>query len=327
MPSNKNSQPPLRLSKSSAKTTILTLACILGGAIWITSSFSNPNDTEDTSTFDNKMQSAECTSINFRGEQTVAVDSISREYFLYVPQSYDCEQAPLVINFHGFGGNVDDFRQSIGDLESIADTSNFILAYPQGIERSKGAPEWDPGDNDSQSILDNDLVFVDNLILDISEKLNINQSKVYAAGYSNGGMMAYGLACQRSDTIAAIGVMSGVMLEDNNCNEGGITPVIHFHGTEDFVLPYLGGSDFAAVTEVIDFWVDRNGLDSNPVEIEDLSEGKVSKTSYGNPDSSTEVTLYEIKSEYEKPGGHVWFTQDIEEESPNQILWDFLGSY
>ena len=44
---------------------------------------------------------------------------------------------------------------------------------------------------------------------DISSKYNVDIERVYAVGYSNGGMMAYGLANYKSDLIAAVGSVSG----------------------------------------------------------------------------------------------------------------------
>ena len=38
---------------------------------------------------------------------------------------------PIVFNFHGYGGNVEEFME-YGDLRSVAETNTFILVYPQG---------------------------------------------------------------------------------------------------------------------------------------------------------------------------------------------------
>ncbi len=50
------------------------------------------------------------------------------------------------------------------------------------------------------------------IINKVSSQYNIDVERIYAAGYSNGGMMAYGLANYRSDLIAAVASVSGAML-------------------------------------------------------------------------------------------------------------------
>ncbi|MDG0973170.1 MAG: hypothetical protein P8O07_03345, partial [Crocinitomicaceae bacterium] len=65
--------------------------------------------------------------------------------------------------------------------------------------------------------------------------------RIYAVGYSNGGMMAYGLANYRSDLIAAVASVSGVMLDCTRPTSHPM-PIVHLHGTSDGVLPYNGGN-------------------------------------------------------------------------------------
>lgn len=263
--------------------------------------------------------------------QTLSDGVAEREFILFVPDSYNQNNPiPLLINFHGFGGCAVDFVEQVGSgprgLNEVANNNNFIVAYPQGVSRVKGSPEWDPGDNGFQSILDNDVFFVEQLIADISNQFNIDPLRIYAAGYSNGGMMAYGLACTKSNLFAAIGVMSGIMLEDI-CDENRFTSVIHFHGIEDDVLPLAGNQDFQSVSAVIDFWLNHNGIpESNRVRRE-LNNGNVTLEQFTGGNGNTDFTFYTINREFDKPGGHVWFTGDIEGVSPNQIMWDFLEAY
>ena len=58
------------------------------------------------------------------------------------------------------------------------------------------------------SIQDNDFIFVEEIIADISSEYNVDAEAIYVIGLSNGGMMAYGLACRRGNLIAAVGCLS-----------------------------------------------------------------------------------------------------------------------
>ena len=197
------------------------------------------------------LSTGDCANSSVDGYQTIVQNDITREYILHVPSGYDGSSSlPLVIAYHGNGGCAEQFAAYEAQLESSADSNGFLLAYPQGVVRAKGAAEWDPGDDGTQDINTNDLAFFDSLLADISSSYNVESSQVYAVGYSNGGMMAYGLACNRGDQVAAVGIMSGVMLP-GNCDEGNYTSVIHFHGTADAALPYEGNQDFQAISEVL----------------------------------------------------------------------------
>ena len=265
------------------------------------------------------------------GYRTIVQGTVTREYILHVPASYDSNTpTPLVINFHGFGGSASDFSMAIGggysNLNSLADSRNFLVAYPQGVVRAKEGAEWDPGDNGSQNINDNDVYFVEQLISDISKEYMVDLSRVYATGYSNGGMMAYGLACSRGDLIAAAGIMSGIMLQ-GTCDVNEYTSIIHFHGIADHVLPYEGNQDFQPVSDVVKFWLNHNNIPTSSRVTTELNGGDVVRDEYQGGNENTSVVLYTINREHDKPGGHVWFSDDIGGTNPNQILWDFLSNY
>ncbi len=64
--------------------------------------------------------------------QTLVHDDVTREYIIYVPNSYDgTSDIPLLFNFHGFGGEASEYM-NYADMRSLAESENFILVYPQG---------------------------------------------------------------------------------------------------------------------------------------------------------------------------------------------------
>lgn len=311
--------PALRISSICLSAFLLIFTMLLTGC----TSDDETNDKEEE-------EETSCTNTALEGYGTIVQGETTREYILYIPSSYNGNAPmPLVINFHGFGGCAADYATNVGtdfDFNSVADNDSFIVVYPQGVIRAKGAPEWDPGDNGIEDINSNDLYFTEQLINKLANEYNIDQTRVYATGYSNGGMMAYGLACSRSDLVAAVGIMSGVMLPDE-CNESAYTSIIHFHGIADEVLPFQGNQDFQPIPDVIDFWLNHNNISSSNLISTQLNEGNVVKEEYSGGNQNTSVILYTINEEHGKEGGHVWFSDEIEGEHPNQILWDFLSNY
>ena len=272
-----------------------------------------------------KDESGSCDNATAEGYQTLEHNGVTREYILQVPSSYSSDTAvPLVINFHGNGGcasQYDLYESENMDLSAVANAENFIVAYPQGVIRAKGAAEWDPGATGVENINDDDVFFTEQLVAQISSQYTIDSAQVYAVGYSNGGMMAYGLACHSGSLVAAVGIMSGIMLP-GTCTATDYTSVIHFHGTADDALPYDGNQEYQSVANVVDFWVQHNNIPSASLVSTALNDGDVRRDEYSGGNENTSVVLYTITG-----GGHVWFNDPIDGEEPNQILWDFLSGY
>ena len=85
------------------------------------------------------------------------------------------------------------------DMRSLAEADTFILVYPQGscLDGVSSLERLSIG-GDNKSTAD-DFGFVESMITEISSQYNVDMERIYAAGYSNGGMMAYGLANYKSD--------------------------------------------------------------------------------------------------------------------------------
>ena len=252
--------------------------------------------------------------------QTIEHDGLTREYIVYVPSTYDGNSTlPVVFNFHGYGGRASD-HMADADMRPQAESDTFLLVYPQGACLD-GFSHWNSGlsGSDNKSNID-DLgfigVMIDQLILDY----NIDEERIYACGYSNGGMMSYALACYLSERIAAIGSISGSMVDQtSSCVPSHPMPVIKLHGTSDDVLPYNGGSDYTSVQSTIDYWVNFNNTSTTAV-LE--TEGNIEHYVYANGDSSVSVEHYKYIG-----GGHVWFHNTYQGANASQLVWDFFSQY
>ena len=244
----------------------------------------------------------------------------TREYLLQVPDSYSAlESTPLILNLHGYGDNVDDYREYVGEetgLQLLADQREFFVAYPQAYLLKGGERYWQPGDNGEQDIALNDIYYIERVLADIKAEYNIDEEQIFALGFSNGGMMAYSLGCNRGDVFAAVGGMATTMIPEE-CNKNHTPSIIAFHGTDDSVLPYEGNAAWQAVPDVMEFWVDHNDLSTQDLQSTTYDEGAVRHDVY--PGDEASVVLYTIEG-----GGHVWFSNNINGLSPNEILWDFL---
>jgi len=254
--------------------------------------------------------------------QSIFLNGESREYILYIPDSYDgVSTIPLVLNFHGFGESASDFLNN-ADMRTVSESNTFILVYPQG-SCLNGSSHWNacPTGGDNKSDVD-DFGFVESIISDISSQNNVDLERVYAAGYSNGGMMAYGLANYKSDLIAAVASVSGAMLDCIGSTSHPM-PVVHLHGTSDGVIPYNGSSDWSSVESTLDYWINFNNTIIAPTVSNDNSGGmSIEHYIYDQGDSSVSVEHYKFIG-----GDHVWFTSTFQGQNTSELIWNFMSKY
>jgi len=171
-------------------------------------------------------------------------DGEFREYKLVLPLNYDPQFAyPLAIGLHGVGGTASSL-QTVMSLENGLIPA--IVVYPQGVSFGIGtSAAWNAGTccEPATSIQPNDVKFVSRLISNIENQFKVDKSRVWTIGFSNGGMMAYRLACEISDQITGIGVGAG-SLTVGTCTPNKKFSVIHIHGDADNDVPMNGGGPY-----------------------------------------------------------------------------------
>jgi len=157
-----------------------------------------------------------------------------RYYDLYVPDGLGSQPRALVIDMHGYSVNASRQRRESGFLE-LADAEKFIVAWPEGFG---GA--WNSGFGYGGI---DDVGTVRAVVAHIASNQNIDPKRIYATGWSNGGEMAYRLACDASDLFAAVSSVAGDILvgSEVRCIPDRPVPVLSFRGSDDGIVPYGGG--------------------------------------------------------------------------------------
>ena len=159
--------------------------------------------------------------------------SSKRTYILHVPPTYStATTVPLMIALHGRTWTASSFRE-LSQLDQVADSKNFIIAYPDGE-----GTMWNAG-NCCSTIGTDDVTLISGMIDSISSKYNIDKTRVWALGWSNGGMMAYRLACELSEKVTAIAI-GGAVFATDSCKPAKPVSVFAIHGTDDQTLPIEG---------------------------------------------------------------------------------------
>lgn len=150
----------------------------------------------------------------------------SRTAIVYAPDQRD--NPALVISMHGMGLGT-WWTPGAMKFEALADTANFVVVYPEGENSS-----WDIGGN-------KDVNFIVAIIDSMYNRYQIDRNRVYATGFSMGGMMSWHLSCKIPDKIAAIVPGNGYPLGGmSGCSEVRHVPALQIHGTADDFVSYSG---------------------------------------------------------------------------------------
>ena len=226
---------------------------------------------------------------------TLEWDGSSRSYSVHVPPSYSAATPlPVVFVFHGFTETA-SLIELISGMTPLAEARGYIVVYAEGLFTS-----WNAGAccGSSGTLGVDDIGFVGAMLAEIESTYCIDPARIYASGFSNGGMLSHRIACEMSDTFAAIGAVSGTIAVAD-CAPNRPIPVSSFHGTADLVVPYNGGfSGGASVPDTIAGWVARNGCTTTATTFD---QGDASCETHGGCDAGADVVLCTLEG-----GGHQW---------------------
>jgi len=278
------------------------------------------NSSKENSFFGDKSE--DLTSVSGFFTDTLTHEGELRQYLTYVPEIYTSSgiARPLLFNFHGGSGSASG-QVYTADFRPIADTANFILVYPQGTFGST----WNSSlpTNPRTKMFVDDFGFVDAMIKKINSDyiFGIDTTRVYATGYSNGADISLSLACVRSDKIAAVASVSGLLDRHTAENSNPLTVgVLSIHGTNDFSRPYEYGLDgyYFTIDELNTYWSSINGFSGQPQkETYDVAGLSVEHLKYGKM-----IEHYKVNG-----GDHIWLDITRDGFNTNQKIWNFLSRF
>lgn len=219
---------------------------------------------------------------------TITSDKQERSFLLWVSATYSSKTpSSVILSYHGGNKSAKDQLELDGFTTADANAASIVV-YPQGINvslperpsRPDGLPLlmttkkfWQgvPGDTV------NDIMFTNDILDYLESKYNVDKTRIYASGKSDGGGFCNLLACDTgtSQRIAAFAPVSGAFYVDTSpCHpdtvklpykpgRGGI-PFLEFHGGNDTTIHYDGGARkkecLPAIPHFVQQWAVRNGL-------------------------------------------------------------------
>ncbi len=288
--------------------------------------------------------------VGMQVQQTMRHGDLNRTYLLRLPKEYkaDGSKYPLVVFLHG-GGETSSAVDSLtkNTLLPLADQTHAILIYPDGYGR-----QWHDGNtvgSRSRANID-DVGFLSALVDKMTQEYQVNPTKVYFVGVSNGAMMVSRILCEKADTITAAVMVAGSIPEPiyDKCHPSRPVSTLMMSGTDDPIVPYQGG-DITLIGNIknggrvvpaetaLMHWAHAIGAGPDKLIQRDLpdtdtnDDTRVQRWSVEN--SGHEAVLYRIIG-----GGHTWpsgrqylpvriigkTSQDI---IASDVVWSFLISH
>ena len=246
---------------------------------------------------------------------TVTVGLDKRPFRLHVPRSYDpATPAPLVVLLHGFRASA-TVQESYFKLTAESDRRGFLYAMPDGTADREGRRFWNATDAccDFYRTRPDDSAYLRRLLDTVKGSYRVDASRVYIVGHSNGGFMAYRMACEHADQITAVVSLAGAATaQPSQCRPARAVSVLQIHGTDDQTIRYGGGPivgrDYPSVATTLATWRrldgcrDRADRSARPIDLDSSRPGReTSITTYSaGCRGGTRVELWSIKG-----GAHV----------------------
>jgi|GEM_PF-5890423 len=180
----------------------------------------------------------------------------TRQYILRAPDNYNNTRPyRLIIAYHWLNGSAQEVANGGSwasetpyyGLWNLANNSTIFVA-PVGLNAG-----W--ANTNGQ-----DITFTDAILSQLKSELCVDQSRIFATGFSYGAGMSYAIACARANVFRGVALYAGAQL--SGCS-GGTTRIAYFaiHGLSDSVLNISSGRSLR------DRYVSVNGVTpQNPPE-------------------------------------------------------------
>jgi polyhydroxybutyrate depolymerase len=152
----------------------------------------------------------------------------------------------------------------------------------------------------------------------------VDAARVSLAGYSNGGKIAFRLACERPGLFASVAVI--LALPATSCPPGRPVPILQVAVRDDAEIPYAPGDPpfmangiwLTPVTSEASAWRERDGCTGSP-EVRETGQVRTELWDRCRRGARVELATY-------ASGGHYWPAGDAATPPAGQVVWDFVSA-
>jgi polyhydroxybutyrate depolymerase len=214
------------------------------------------------------------------------------------------------------------------------------MSKPASLQNSPtwndGSARFEAGQKDVP-----DVAYIAAILDDLAARLAVDKKKIYVAGMSNGGSMAFRVGAELSDRIAAIAVVAGALWVSPDLSYP--VSLCYVTGTADPLNPLDGGTPNWAGTPIggrakppvsteVAAWANALGCSAGSKAIYDRDG--VKGLSYAPCKTNSDVVLYTIEGM-----GHYWpgatgqylpegiIGKKVNTIFANDLIWDFFAAH
>jgi polyhydroxybutyrate depolymerase len=253
------------------------------------------------------------------GSCAVQQGLITRECGIVFPDNVASgEKLPVVFLLPGMGMGPYEVR-GVGNWDSAAVAHRVMVVSPQGVSDS-----WNAGGccGVANAIGVDDTGYLSTLVQEIAKRSDVDPNRMFMAGHSNGGMMAYRFLCTSvGERIRAVASVAGTRVA--NCAPKKPISVLHIHGTDDKVVPYDGGVSVGSLLLGVDFPSVRSSMDSFAADDGCTAAAQTSKTDIGSTVTWACGGSLNIRLDTIDGGNHDW-PRSTQYDATSEIL-KFFG--
>ena len=203
-------------------------------------------------------------------EQRLTVDGRERTFIVQRPKATK-GKLPVVFVFHGGGGR--GANMAAAGFQDLVAKEQFLAVYPDGWRGN-----WNDGRNAARIVSQqegvDDVKFVRAIVDDLATRHEIDRSRIFATGASNGGIFCHYLAARAADLFAGIAPVIGGLAEPVAATFNPRHPIslLVIQGDADPLVPIDGGpiagSDCGgrviATEEMLKKYLVHNGITASP---------------------------------------------------------------
>jgi len=244
-------------------------------------------------------------------------DNFIREVTFEIPKKLRRRNRSLILCLHDGGDDGKGIaRITRRGFDKLSERNNFIVGYPEALNGY-----WNDAREDSISLSHyneiDDVGYIDKVIEYAIDSFRIDADKIFVAGFSEGGLMAFRLACEIPNQIKGFAMVAASLSLDQivECTPDTTVSFMMISGTRDPLLPYEGGQysideqelgSMLAAEEAINYWLEENNC-SDRSSTKDIAnrdtfdETRSERITYSDCENKNKIVLIRVVN-----GGHAW---------------------
>lgn len=266
-------------------------------------------------------------------------DNYIRNVTFHVPKKLKRRNRSLVLCLHDGGDNPEGVaRITRKGFEKLSESNNFIVGYPEALNEY-----WNDAREDSISLSHfkeiDDVGYIQKVIEYAIDSFRIDPQRIYIAGFSEGGLMGFKLACEIPNQIKGFAMVAASLSLDQivECTPDTTVSFMMISGTRDPILPYDGGQmiveeqelgSMLAAEEAINYWLEENDCSDRSSNKEmanrdTFDETRSEKITYSDCKNKNKIVLIKVVN-----GGHSWpgGRQYQTKKNIGRVSQDFLAT-